>query len=281
MRKNLLGLDHVVILVHDIDAAAETYTRLGFTLTPRGAHSIGTRNHCLMLGSDYVELLAVATPHPVTTYFSRFLAESEGAAAVAIATDDAEAAQRSLVASGIDADAPVDFSRPVELAGGARDARFRVVQLPVDATPGCRTFLCQHFTPELVWRSEYQRHPVGAVGIAGIDFAVDDPLAAADAFGRLLEAAPEATAEGRRVALGAASLTFHPRAALDRQLGAAALSRRSAPAVQALRLRVADAAEAEVALRRGGFNPVRLADGASVVAADEAHGVAIVFEERG
>ena len=36
MRKHIRGIDHAVILVHDLDRAEDTYTRLGFTLTPRG-----------------------------------------------------------------------------------------------------------------------------------------------------------------------------------------------------------------------------------------------------
>ena len=46
-------LDHVVVNVHDrIDAAAETYRRLGFTLTPRGYHTLGSMNHLAMFGTD-------------------------------------------------------------------------------------------------------------------------------------------------------------------------------------------------------------------------------------
>lgn len=81
MRTNISGLDHVVILVRDLDAAQATYARLGLTLTPRGFHSIGTHNHCIMFDSDYVELLAVREPHPVTKYFSQFLADAEGGGA--------------------------------------------------------------------------------------------------------------------------------------------------------------------------------------------------------
>ena len=168
MRKNISGLDHVVILVRDLDAAQATYARLGFALTPRGFHSIGTHNHCIMFGTDYVELLALREPHPVTQYFSQFLAVAEGAAALAFSTDDAHAAHASLRASGVMADEPVDFSRPVDVDGMRRDARFRIVQLPVDETPGCRAFLCQHFTPDVVWRPEYQQHALGVVGVAGV-----------------------------------------------------------------------------------------------------------------
>src|SRR5690349_17329137 len=52
-------LDHVVINVrHRIDEGAETYRRLGFTLTPRGYHTLGSMNHLAMFGTDYLELIA-------------------------------------------------------------------------------------------------------------------------------------------------------------------------------------------------------------------------------
>jgi Glyoxalase-like domain len=38
-------LDHVVVNTQDrLDEAAETYRRLGFTLTPRGYHTLGSMN---------------------------------------------------------------------------------------------------------------------------------------------------------------------------------------------------------------------------------------------
>ena len=39
----------------------------------------------------------------------------------------------------------------LELKSGARDARFTVVHIDGARTPGGRVFLCQHYTPELVW----------------------------------------------------------------------------------------------------------------------------------
>ena len=82
MRTHIDGIDHVVILVRDLDRAADTYARLGFTLTPRGFHSLGSQNHCVMFGNDYFELLAVPRPHPVMAYFSEFLSRAEGLAAI-------------------------------------------------------------------------------------------------------------------------------------------------------------------------------------------------------
>ena len=59
---HVVGLDHVVILVRDLDAAAENWRRLGFTLAPRGIHSahMGTGNHTVMLGPRFTETEARA-----------------------------------------------------------------------------------------------------------------------------------------------------------------------------------------------------------------------------
>jgi catechol 2,3-dioxygenase-like lactoylglutathione lyase family enzyme len=64
MRPHVQGIDHVVVLVRDLDKAQRAYQRMGFTLTPRGHHTLGSQNHCLMFGRDYVELLAVPRPSP-------------------------------------------------------------------------------------------------------------------------------------------------------------------------------------------------------------------------
>src|SRR2546423_10690154 len=58
------AIDHAVIAVRDLDAAAGDFSELGFTLTPRGHHSIGSQNHCIMLGSTYIELLVAPLAHP-------------------------------------------------------------------------------------------------------------------------------------------------------------------------------------------------------------------------
>jgi hypothetical protein len=139
-----LGIDHAVIAVRDLDAAAATFSRLGFSLTPRGFHSIGSENHCIMFASTYIELLAAPRPHPWLEYYRDFLRRGEGLAAVALATSDADASYRELVAKGIAARPPMDLARPVKLGGREETARFRIVQLENKSL-----FVCQHLTREL------------------------------------------------------------------------------------------------------------------------------------
>ena len=57
--KSIAGIDHAVVVVKDLDAAADNWKRLGFTISPRGTHSahMGTGNYTIMLGEDYICLL--------------------------------------------------------------------------------------------------------------------------------------------------------------------------------------------------------------------------------
>ncbi len=229
-----------MILVRDLDRARDTYQRLGFTLTPRGYHSLGSQNHCIMFGRDYLELMALPKPHPAFQYFADFLARGEGVGALALATDAAAAAQAELARAGFAAEAPLALSRPVENLG---EARFTLVQLPPEQTPGLRTFVCQHHTPELVWRPEFQRHALGAREIESVTLRAPDPARYAGLFDGL----PVVFSQG------------------------------TPPAVTTLRIRVEDRARAAAALRGGGLEPAVLADGALAIGADQAHGVALVF----
>jgi glyoxalase-like protein len=158
-----LAVDHVVIAVRDLDAAARAFSSFGFTLTPRGLHSIGSRNHCIMLGSTYLELLEPSSPHPWLAYYREFLHRGEGIAALALATPDAEASYRALIAHGIAARPPMDLARPVKLGEEERSARFRLVQIAP------QLFLCEHQTRELVWRREWQSHANGATELTAVD----------------------------------------------------------------------------------------------------------------
>jgi catechol 2,3-dioxygenase-like lactoylglutathione lyase family enzyme len=277
MRRAIAGIDHVVIAVRDLDRAQETYTRLGFTLTPRGFHTLGSANHCIMFGSDYVELLALPRQHPAMRYYADFLARGEGLAAVALASDDADAAHAELGADGIEADPPLDFSRPVRLAEGERDAVFRIVQLAPAQTPGCRSFVCQHRTRELVWRREYQTHALGATGLAGLAVVAQDPVSAAAGYARLFDARPRKIDEGLLVASGSAPIALGSRWRIGRRLRGVGLPLRPRPLIAALFIRVADRDRAAEALRRAGFEPNALPDGSFAVGADKTHGVALVF----
>lgn len=208
MSEIITGLDHAIMLVRDLDRAASAWRRLGFTLTERGHHTkLDTHNHCMMFGRDYLELLAIERPGPVNAQWQDILADREGPVAIALATEGAEEAARVLRGRGLAMSEPISFARPVRLPSGVEDARFTVVYLPEDATPGASMFFCQHHTRHLVWRPEFQAHANGATGIVSICAVSDDLLAAAQHY-RTLVGDARVTADARdvRVAFGTCTL---------------------------------------------------------------------------
>ena len=278
MASPIRGIDHAIICVNDLDLAKDTFERMGFTLTPRGVHSLGSENHLAMFGEDYLELFALPRPHPAFAYFSEFLVSGDGLAAVALKTDDAGAAHRALVAAGIAAEPPLDLARPVEVDGGVREARFRLVRLPVSASPGGWMFLCQHDTPELVWLPPLQSHANGATGLAAVTVLCDDVDGTAAVHARLFGRDPVEIAEGLRVDTGGpAPIAFVTERSLAKRLPGVWITAKPDPVMAALFIHVASRDDAEATLRRGGFHPTRMPDGSVAVGAAEAHGVAIIF----
>lgn len=195
-------LDHVGIAVHDLDAAAERYRRLGFRLTPRGYHTTppatpggprpraGTGNNCAMLARGYIELIGVTDP----SYAGRLRADLdryEGLHIVAFGTPDAQAASRSLRDRGIAASEPRILERPIEDSGREELARFDIVDFPPDLVPELYSFAIQHRTRHLLWKPELLQHPNGATGLQAITVAVADPRAFAERLAGVLGAEVE------------------------------------------------------------------------------------------
>jgi hypothetical protein len=53
-------LDHLVINTgFATDTTAELFAALGFSLTPRGYHSLGSINHLIMFAGHYLELIGL------------------------------------------------------------------------------------------------------------------------------------------------------------------------------------------------------------------------------
>ncbi len=152
-----------MIAVRDLDVAATDFEKLGFTVTPRGHHSIRSRDHCIMFGTTYLELLAAPVAHPWLDYYRAF---GEGLAAIALSTEDADATYAELKSKG--ARPPMDLSRPVE--GGV--ARFRLVQ--IEGSP--QVFFVQHLTRQLVWRPEWQSHANGARELVRVSLGAKRPF---------------------------------------------------------------------------------------------------------
>ncbi len=210
--KHILGLDHVVVAVRDLDAAEAAWQRLGFTVSPRGTHSahLGSGNHTIVFGDDYIELLGILneTEHNQPTV--AFLKGREGIERAAFTTDDAAAGVTELKARGLAGGGPLSFSRPVDLPDGTKgEAAFNIFTWPLDEAPGgLRIFACQHLTRETVWIPELQRHANGAQRLSRVEIVARSPKEAAAQLSRLIDQPVEPVGDGFCVASGGRRAVF-------------------------------------------------------------------------
>lgn len=182
----IAGVDHALIGVADLDAARDTFTRLGFTISPRGRHiGWGTGNYTIMFEYDYVELLGVIDPSQYIHRLDEFLETGEGLLNVALGTTDADAAFGWLQAQGVDAAPPEQLQRLLETEEGDETLRFRNVYIPNDITPGLNTFACEHLTPEKLRRPSWLSHPNGARRISEVTIVMETLDGVRDCYIRL------------------------------------------------------------------------------------------------
>lgn len=223
--RSIIGLDHVVLMVRDLDEGARRWSELGFTVAPRGLHTavMGTANHTIMLRHDYIELIGVVAETERNLPGRQFLAKrGEGMERAAFTGTDADDGVAELKERGFAALGPYDFGRPVELPDGRKvQATFRTFVWPVEERPGgLRVFACQHLTREHVWIPELTRHANTAYRIDRVEMLSPDPAKAAAHMGRLIDRAPEPLEDGAlRVATGSGrgDFVFLDRATLDRR----------------------------------------------------------------
>jgi len=176
MKQAVKGLDHVVVMVDGIDAAEAAYRKLGFQVQPRGFHKkLGTANHLMIFDTDYFEILGLVEDTEFNAERREWLKDGGGLANVALATDGADVAFEAFKAAGLVPDAPLFFDRAVEVAGKTELAKFRTVRIPKTNTPVVGFFVCEHLTPEFVYRPEWAAHPNGARGILGVTVIADQP----------------------------------------------------------------------------------------------------------
>ena len=166
-----MQLDHLVInTALGMDAAAAIFTGLGFHLTPRGHHSLGSINHLMIDPTSYLELVGVPA---IGKQRQEVLDSPLGLSGLVFRSGDAGATYARLAAAGFAPQEPILLERPVTVDGADDVARFRNVRMTAAQFPAGRVYFCQHLTPGLVWRDEWLSHPNGFCGIAGV--TVHDP----------------------------------------------------------------------------------------------------------
>ena len=279
--KNVIGVDHAVVVVRDLDKAADNWRSLGFTVSPRGTHSakMGSGNTTIMLDPDYIELLGVLveTAHnaPTRAFLDR---SGEGIERIAFTAVDSAAGAEEIRARGYEPLGPTDFERPVTMPDGSQSAaRFRIFQWPLSEAPaGLRIFACQHKTRETVWIPELMKHANGAKRLKQVLVVSPEPAKDAAHLARLIDREVKAEPDGAvAVPSGSdrADFIFLTKDQLGRRYPGVSLAGLPERGGAGLVVATSDLAQAETAVGSSGVR-----SGAAVcVAPAAANGTLLVF----
>jgi hypothetical protein len=179
------GIDHIVHAVRDLDAGAELYRRLGFTVGARNRHTWGTHNHVVQFPGCFVELLTVAEPEKLGTdrlpvlfgdFNRRFLQEHEGLSMLILESRDAAADAADFQVASIGISDALRFERAAKRPDGSTvQVGFSLAFARDVRAPQVGFFTCQHHFPENFWNPAFQQHPNGATGIAAVVMVAENP----------------------------------------------------------------------------------------------------------
>jgi catechol 2,3-dioxygenase-like lactoylglutathione lyase family enzyme len=280
MAAGIIGVDHPVIAVRDMDESHRTYQRLGFTIPPRGSHlEWGTGNWCIMFADDYLELRGIADASRYTHNLDKFLAErGEGLMGVAFATRSGEDSYREAQTSGLKPTAFKQLTRRFHLPEGDAFPKFAIVYLSETDAPGLLTsVICGHLTPDIIRRPEWLRHPNGVTGVISMTAVVADPQGLKPAYDRLFGATAVSACDGAveaRFDRGAVLRVVSPDGAKRANI---AMNGASLPYLPAMTLRSSDLRATQDVLRANGVPFAQPA--ANAIRVEPAHtcGVVITF----
>jgi beta-lactamase class D len=164
----IVGLDHIPLAVRDLAAATDTYRRLGFSLKPGRPHENGIINaHVKFPDGSGVELItAPKAVDDLTRKYRTLLESGEGPVFFSLHVRERDALTAALTRAGIQHEAG-------SVTGVLRPA-----------TPGLSSVFFVQDNRSPTDRPEHFAHPNGAIALARVWWAPEDP----QPMRRLLEA---------------------------------------------------------------------------------------------
>ena len=184
MQLESLELDHIAINVKDnMDKAYELFTELGFNLTPRGYHSLGSINHSMVFNNNYLELIGNQKGKPINR--PELKNAALGINGLVFKTKNVQRIYDHLVDINFEQDAPRSFNRPVFIDDIENKAMFETVSVRTNIFKAGRVYYCNHLTPHLVWIPRYMKHTNTSFGIEEIIMIDDKPKLISDKFTKI------------------------------------------------------------------------------------------------
>jgi hypothetical protein len=182
--------DHAVLNLHyDLDAGEKLFRALGFNVTPRSFHTLGSMNNLIVFGTNYLELIGLDPSNPNPR--KELLDWPVGLNGLVYGSDDIDVTAARLRSGRLPVLEPKAFSREVVIEGVADEARFRTVHLEPGYFAASRLYFCEHQTPHLVWHPAFMSHPNSARSLKRLAIVTDDVDAQAQSLTRVLGLRPD------------------------------------------------------------------------------------------
>ncbi len=197
----LTGIDHLVVVLPDLESAITSYAQLGFTVVRGGRHPVGTHNALIAFADGaYLELIAFYEPNPEHRWWAP-LQKGGGLVDFCLRTANLLADTAAFRRAGVDIDDPKPLTR-------VRPDGYKlswVLSIPRDRHRGVAPFLIQDETPREERVPAEIKHRNQVTGIGTVTVAVDDVETARYWYASVLGATGQ---EVQRDDLGAAGVHF-------------------------------------------------------------------------
>jgi catechol 2,3-dioxygenase-like lactoylglutathione lyase family enzyme len=287
------GLDHIVHAVRDLDAAAEFYRRLGFTVGARNRHAWGTDNHLVQLPGFFIEILTVARPElldsdtehrELAKLFGAFnrdaIARGDGFSILNLESQAIAADVSALAGAGIGCSGELRFSRQGTHADGSKvTLGFSLGFARDESSPRVAFALAQQHNPQAFWNPKFQSHANTAQAVLGAVLVADNPTdhhIFLSAFTGERELHSTSAGIAARTPRGDVEI-IEPVAFRDR-FGVDVAAEGEGMTLAGLRIGVADPTAAERLIENSGIASHRRLD-ALVMAPAAAFGATLIFEK--
>ena len=166
----LKGIDHIVVVVPELEAAIRSYGELGFTVVRGGKHNIGTHNALVAFADgSYIELIAFLSPVAGHPWYDA-MSKSGGLVDFCAQTDDLAADVAAYRRAGISISDPNAMTRD-------RPDGYRlkwVLSIPSAPFNGSVPFLIKDENPRDERVPRERTHRNGVSGLANLVVAVPD-----------------------------------------------------------------------------------------------------------
>ena len=188
MKGEIDSINHVGLVVHDLDATCNFYEDLGFILSPLSMHKgalkpgepeqpYGTGNRCAVFPKNYFEIFAHVNKDIFDFNIKRFLGRFEGAHIIAFNCGDASVVAKRLDETGIENSGVIPLERDVDTPEGLRAAKFDCIHFSASLTPEGLIQAAHHRTPQYIHQPQLLEHPNKAVALSETILCTDDPEA--------------------------------------------------------------------------------------------------------